>query len=131
MKLQNSRGNLLSGRAPRQADFSLRQPLIFHLSVVQHRTTLHSKPMPGPSADCKTSSRDRFSICWDGHISSPPTQPYWTITKVDQVCCTPCVWCRFVVSLLWRGSEMLEANGNHPTTLPRCYRESVKEVSST
>lgn len=130
MKLRNSRGNFLSERAPRQADLSLRQPLIFHLSDVQHRTALHSKPTTGPSADCKTTWRHRFSICWDGHIPSLPTHPRWTITKVDQVCCTPCVWCRFVVSLLWRGSEMLEVNGNHPTTSPRCYRGSVKEMSS-
>lgn len=122
---------MLSGRAPRQADFFPRQGLIFQLSDVRHRTTLHSKIMPGPSAGFKTSPRDRCSICRGGDIPSPSTHPCWTITTVDRALCTPCVWCRSVGSVLWEDLEMLEVSGNHPTTAPRCCRASVKEMSST
>lgn len=66
MKLQNSRGNLLNGRAPRQADFFPRQWLISHLRDVRHRTTLHSKPV-------QNLTQRQVLTCWDGEIPSAPT----------------------------------------------------------
>lgn len=116
MKLGNSRGNLLSGRAPRQADFF--PQTVTYLSPQGCMTQNNPALQANARSLCrlKTSSRERCSICWDGDIPSAPTHPCWAITTVDKVLSTPCVWCRFVGSVLWRGSEMLEVSGNHSTS---------------
>lgn len=99
MKPWKSRGNLLSGRAPRQADFFPTQWLILHLTGVgQNNPALqaHTRSL----CRVQTSSRGRCCICWGGDVPSAPTQPCWTITRGTRLC-APCVWCRFVISVLW------------------------------
>lgn len=130
MKLRNSRGNLLSGRVPRQADFFPRQCLIFHLRDVRHRRTLHSKPCQIPlqmakphlETDAPPAGMEKSPL----HPLTPAgPSPRWTRLSIHRV------WCGFAGSVAWRDSEMLEVNGNHPTTAPRCCRASLKEMSSS